>query len=57
MVFGMVMEDLFLSSERNNCGTCDSVTVNLCFYASLMLGRNSFSHNVLMEAIVRLSES
>ena len=41
MVFGMLMEDLFPSSERNNCCTCDSVTVDitkldtgeLCMYA------------------------
>jgi hypothetical protein len=33
------------------------VFLYLCFYASLMLGRNSFSHNVLMETIVRLSVS
>ena len=41
MVFGTLREDLFPSSERNNCLTCGSVTVDitkldtgeLCIYA------------------------
>ena len=29
MVFGTLREDLFPSSERNNCLTCGSVTVDI----------------------------